>query len=194
MATLLVAVYAAVVSTASLGWRVYRWRSGRAGILNLTVGFSWLSDGSASVSASVLNFNDYPVKVTHVLVLSYWWETRAAALARSAQPSMIRKTDFSKPELSTDMVWINYVVPVEVPAHDGVSLQWTQEELAAINGEPIIFEPGGELGVQVVTSLYRRVYAMGYVPRQHGLIAGGKPRKRIHKSTLWSRLTDRIRV
>jgi hypothetical protein len=67
-----VAVYAAVVSTGSLGWQVYRWRLDRTGTLEVNVASSGLDRGdSFSVRGTIYNRNDYPVKLSG-LDLSFW--------------------------------------------------------------------------------------------------------------------------
>jgi hypothetical protein len=63
MGTTWIAIYAAAVSTMTLGWQVWSWR--RARRVRLHVGFTWV-DGAPRWALTVINGTDHPIRTALV--------------------------------------------------------------------------------------------------------------------------------
>jgi hypothetical protein len=100
-----VAVYAAIVATGALGWQVWQWRSERRGKLDvgLKVVHHLADVGKPSLFVTVVNSNDYPVRISGIKL----WVTQAGG-AHLRYPRLF--------------AWVR-TAGSEVPAHDSLSLE-----------------------------------------------------------------------
>jgi hypothetical protein len=150
-----VAVYAAVVATAALGWQVYQWRSERRGKLRLDVWAHWWrgtdeDDEAWMVWGTIVNRNDYPVGLRRIGLVT----------TPSKKDSRRRLGPTKSPE--------ELGLPDEIPARSSAHFEWEKTDLERkLHG--MSFRPGDTLKLTVVNSLYELSSASAQVLDRSGV-------------------------